>query len=409
MDVDATAAGMDDARLERITEHITRAYMEPGKLAGCQVLVARHGHLAYHRNFGTLVVGGDRPVTDDSIWRIYSMTKPITSVALMSLYEHGRFKLTDPAHRYLPEWRDQRVGVVDADGTLQLVEPDRPVQIRDLLTHTSGLSYGWDLAHPVDQLYGEAGVRGGDVDLETLVKLLGDLPLKFQPGTAWHYSLATDVCGRLVEVLADQPFDAFLQEHLFDPLGMPDTGFTVPPESLDRFTANHGRQPDKSLVVTDDPYDSIYGKPRPLLSGGGGLVSTMGDYAALLRDAPARRRARGTPGARAGDAAVHDPQPPPGRRRDRRPRHQRALGCRLRRRGLRARVRHHPRPRRHGRDRLGGRLLLGRRREHDLLGRPDPGPVRDLHGAAHAVGHLRLPQPAQGAGVPRDRLTSRLS
>jgi CubicO group peptidase (beta-lactamase class C family) len=279
MDVDATAAGMDEARLERITEHITRAYMEPGKLAGCQVLVARHGHLAYHRNFGTLVVGGDRPVTDDSIWRIYSMTKPITSVALMSLYEHGRFKLTDPVHRYLPEWRDQRVSVVNADGTLQLVEPERPVQIRDLLTHTSGLSYGWDLAHPVDQLYGEAGVRGGDIDLETLVKLLGDLPLKFNPGTAWHYSLATDVCGRLVEVLADQPFDAFLQEHVFDPLGMPDTGFTVPPESLDRFTANHGRQPDKSLVVTDDPYDSIYGKPRPLLSGGGGLVSTMGDYA----------------------------------------------------------------------------------------------------------------------------------
>jgi CubicO group peptidase (beta-lactamase class C family) len=279
MDVDATAAGMDDARLERITEHITRAYMEPGKLAGCQVLVSRRGHHAYYRNFGTLSAGGDRPVTHDSIWRIYSMTKPITSVALMSLYERGLFRLTDPVSRYLPEWRDQRVGVVNDAGTLQLVEPDRPVQMRDVLTHTAGLSYGWDPSHPVDKLYGEAGIRGEDVDLEAMVKLLGDLPLKFQPGTAWHYSLATDVCGRLVEVLGDQRFDAFLQEHVFDPLGMVDTGFSVPEASLDRFTANHARQPDKSLVVTDDPYDSIYGKPRALLSGGGGLVSTMGDYA----------------------------------------------------------------------------------------------------------------------------------
>jgi CubicO group peptidase (beta-lactamase class C family) len=153
------------------------------------------------------------------------------------------------------------------------------VQVRDLLTHTAGLTYGWDTSHPVDELYGEAGIRGTDVDLEAMVKLLGDLPLKFHPGTAWHYSLATDVCGRLVEVLGDQPFDAFLQEHIFRPLGMVDTGFTVPEGSLDRFTANHARQPDKSLVVTDDPYDSIYGKPRALLSGGGGLVSTIGDYA----------------------------------------------------------------------------------------------------------------------------------
>ncbi len=279
MNVDATAAGMDEARLERITEHFTRSYMEPGKLAGCQVLVSRHGHVAYQRNFGTLVAGDDRPVTDDSIWRIYSMTKPITSVALMSLYERGLFKLTDPVYRFLPEWRDQRVGMVNDDGSLQLVEPDRPVQMRDVLTHTAGLSYGWDPSHPVDKLYGETGIRGENVDLEGLAKLLGDLPLKFHPGTAWHYSLATDVCGRLVEVLGDRPFDAFLQEHIFDPLGMVDTGFTVPDSSVDRLTANHARQPDKSLVVTDDPYDSIYRQQRTFLSGGGGLVSTMGDYA----------------------------------------------------------------------------------------------------------------------------------
>ena len=312
MNVDASAAGMDEARLERITDHFERAYMEPGKLAGCQVLVSRYGHVAYQRNFGTLVVGDDRPVTDDSIWRIYSMTKPITSVALMSLYERGLFKLTDPVHRFLPEWREQRVGLVNDDGSLQLVEPDRPVQMRDVLTHTAGLSYGWDPSHPVDKLYGEAGVRARTSTSKGLVKLLGDLPLKFHPGTAWHYSLATDVCGRLVEVIGDQPFDTFLQQNIFDLIGMVDTGFTVPDSSVDRFTANHGRQPDKSLVVTDDPYDSIYSKQRTFLSGGGGLVSTMGDYARfcemLRRGGELERPAD----ARPGDAPLHDPQPPPG-------------------------------------------------------------------------------------------------
>ena len=197
----------------------------------------------------------------------------------MSLYERGLFKLTDPVHRFLPEWREQRVGIVNDGGSLQLVEPDRPAQMRDLLTHTAGLSYGWDPSHPVDKLYGEAGVRDENLDLEGLVKLLGDLPLKFHPGTAWHYSLATDVCGRLVEVIGDQPFDTFLQQNIFDLIGMVDTGFAVPDSSVHRFTANHGRQPDKSLVVTDDPYDSIYSKQRTFLSGGGGLVSTLGDYA----------------------------------------------------------------------------------------------------------------------------------
>lgn len=279
MTVDAIAAGLDEARLVRITEHFERAYMEPGKLAGCQVLVSRHGHTAYRRNFGTLMVGDDRPVTDDAIWRIYSMTKPITSVALMSLYERGMFRLTDPVHRYLPEWREQRVGIIDDDGNLELVEPARPVQMRDLLTHTAGLSYGWDPNHPIDKLYGAAGIRGEGVDLEGLIKLLGDLPLKFHPGTAWHYSLATDVCGRLVEVIGDQPFDTFLQEHIFDPLGMVDTGFTIPEDAVDRFTANHSRQADKSLAVSDHPSDSVYRTVRAFVSGGGGLLSTMDDYA----------------------------------------------------------------------------------------------------------------------------------
>jgi CubicO group peptidase (beta-lactamase class C family) len=277
--VDPVAAGMDGDRLERVTEHFERAYMDPGKLAGCQVVVSRHGHTAYHRNFGRLSVDDARPVTDDTIWRIYSMTKPVTSVALMQLSEHARFKVTDPVHRYLPEWRDQRVALVAEDGSVSLVDVDRPVEVRDLLTHTGGVGYGWDPGHPVDKLYGEAGVRGSGVDLATMGKLLGDLPLKFHPGTAWHYSLSTDLCARLVEVIADQPFDAYLQEHVFDPLGMVDTTFSIRPEDRDRFAANHVRRADKSLRVSDDPYDSTYAEPPVFLSGGGGLLSTSGDYA----------------------------------------------------------------------------------------------------------------------------------
>ncbi len=277
--VDAVAAGMDSDRLEWITEHFERAYLTPEKIAGCQVVVSRHGHTAYHRSFGRLSVADDRPVADDTIWRIYSMSKPITSVALMQLYEHARFKLTDPVHRYLPEWRDHRVAMVRADGTLDLVEPDRPVQVRDLLTHTGGLSYGWDPNHPVDKLYGEAGIRDPATSLEAMGKLLGELPLKFHPGTAWHYSLSTDMCGLLVQVIADQPFDAYLQEHVFDPLGMVDTTFSIRAGDRDRFAANHARAADKSLRVSDDSYASVYAEPPALLSGGGGLLSTSGDYA----------------------------------------------------------------------------------------------------------------------------------
>ncbi|HEY7106842.1 MAG TPA: serine hydrolase domain-containing protein [Acidimicrobiia bacterium] len=277
--VDPVAAGMDGDRLERITGHFERAYIEPGKLAGCQVVVSRHGHTAYHRNFGRLSVADDRPVTDDTIWRIYSMTKPVTSVALMQLSEHARYKVTDPVHRYLPEWRGQRVAVVGEDGGMELVDPDRPVEVRDLLTHTGGIGYGWDPDHPVDALYREAGIRGAGVDLATMGKLLGDLPLKFHPGTTWHYSLSTDLCARLVEVIADEPFDTYLQEHVFDPLGMVDTTFSIRPADRDRFAANHARRADKSLRVSDDPYDSTYAEPPVFLSGGGGLLSTSGDYA----------------------------------------------------------------------------------------------------------------------------------
>lgn len=275
MDTDTT--GFDDARLERIGEHLVERYVRPGKIAGCQALVARRGAVAYFRSFGCADLERQVPVRDDTVWRIYSMTKPVTSVALMTLYERGLVQLGDAVDRFLPEWRNARVCVVEG-GASRLVEADRPVTVRDLLTHTAGISYGGDPSHPVDRLYGEAGLRGPDVTLEELSRRLARLPLKFQPGTRWHYSFATDVCGRLVEVISGRPFGDYLREVVFEPLGMRDTGFAVPAGAGDRFAANYHRDAGGKLQVFDDPATSAYLAPRPMQSGGGGLVSTTPDY-----------------------------------------------------------------------------------------------------------------------------------
>jgi len=276
--VEIDTAGFDERRLERITDHLTDRYIRPGKLAGCQALVSRLGRIAYFRSFGCADLERSVPVRDDTVWRIYSMTKPITSVALMSLYERGLFQLSDPVHRYIPEWRGMRVCEVTTAGT-RLVDADRPVSVRDLLSHTSGLTYGGDPEHhPVDRLYTEAGLRDADVGLEEHARRLGGLPLKFQPGTRWHYSFATDVCGRLVEVISGRKFGDYLRETIFEPLGMADTGFVVPAGARDRFAANYRRDEGGSLEVIDDPAGSPYLAPRAMQSGGGGLVSTTPDY-----------------------------------------------------------------------------------------------------------------------------------
>ena len=285
--MEISTAGFDEARLERITDHLTSRYIEPGKIAGCQALVARAGRVAYLRSFGAADLERGVPVADDTVWRIYSMTKPITSVALMTLYERAAFQLSDPVHRFIPEWRGLQVCELGEGGAGRLVQPDRPVTVRDLLTHTAGLTYGRDLEHPVDRLYAESRLHDRDVTLGEFVRRLGELPLKFQPGTRWHYSMATDVCGRLVEVLADRPFDQYLREVVFEPLGMDDAGFAVPEAARPRFAANYQRGPDKGLTLVDDPATSPYLEARPMCSGGGGLVSTTADY---LRFAEMLRR-----------------------------------------------------------------------------------------------------------------------
>lgn len=280
MKIDAEAAGMDATRLARIDDHLRRRYLDPGKLAGCQVAVMRRGALAHFSSLGYADRERQVPVSEDTIWRIYSMTKPITGVALMSLYEHGDFQLTDAASRLIPEWGDLRVAERADDGSTRLVEPRRPMEVRDLMMHTAGLGYGRDNADlNLDVGDGQrAPSTRLDDDLESMVARLAGSPLRFHPGTRWLYSLGIDVCGRLVEILSGRRFDDYLVNEVFAPLGMVDTGFSVPEENVGRLAASYARNSRKELVLVDDPTESSYLTPPAFLSGGGGLVSTTADY-----------------------------------------------------------------------------------------------------------------------------------
>ena len=279
--------GLSTARLERITEHLERNYIAPGKIAGAQVAVARRGHLAYLRSFGQMDRERGKAMADDAIFRIYSMTKPITSVALMSLYERGYFQLNDPVSRFFPSWKNHRVWVAGSGDKMETAEPQQPVTMRHMLSHTGGLTYGAvlqalgapDSGHPVDQVYAEVGVRRGrDETLMEFMEKLAKVPLRYQPGERWMYSLSTDVCGALVEKISGQRFDRYLKETIFEPLGMKDTAFAVPDGKLDRFTASYRRAADKTLKLLDDPETSDYRREPNFHSGGGGLVGTTEDY-----------------------------------------------------------------------------------------------------------------------------------
>jgi CubicO group peptidase (beta-lactamase class C family) len=285
MKIDAEGAGFDPTRLEGITGHLTRRYVEPQKIAGCQTVVARHGEVGYFSSLGSMDLERGRPVSEDTIWRIYSMTKPITGVALMTLYERGHFQLGDPIHRFIPEWRDLKVAERQPDGSTRLVEPDRPMSVRDALMHMTGL--GWGVEGPLVRerfLEAMATVRGGpNGTLQTMVENLADKALVFHPGTRWLYGLSTDLCGRLVEVMSGQSFDDYLRTEIFEPLQMRDTAFSVPDAEIDRLAASYGRRRDKTLKLLDDPERSTYRRQPSFLSGGGGLVSTTEDYLRFCR------------------------------------------------------------------------------------------------------------------------------
>jgi CubicO group peptidase (beta-lactamase class C family) len=287
MKIDPVGAGLDENRLERITEHLQQRYVDAGRIAGCQVAVARHGQVGYFRSLGFRDLSRSLPVEEDTIWRIYSMTKPITGVALMSLYERGMFQLSDPVTRFIPQWRDMKVRERAEDGSQQLVDPQRPMTVRDLLMHMSGLGFAggptlqelFSADNPRrSEGFTPGARRGPDATLQGMVEHYAGYPLEFHPGTRWLYSVSTDVCGRLVEIIAGQRFDQYLRQTIFEPLGMNDTGFMVPEEKAHRFAACYRRDASKKLVLVDDPQVSGYRKEPSFLSGGGGLVSTTSDY-----------------------------------------------------------------------------------------------------------------------------------
>ncbi len=234
-------------------------------------------------------------MTDDTIFRLYSMTKPITSVALMTLYEQGHFQLNDPVSRFIPAWRDHKVWVSGEGASMETAAPARPMTMRHVLSHTGGLTYG-ATNHPVDRVYREVGVgRGEGETLGGFADKLAKVPLRYQPGERWMYSLSTDVCGYLVEAISGKRFDQYLQETIFDPLDMKDTSFMVAPRKADRFAANYERQADKTLKLIDDPERSNYLKQPTFFSGGGGLTGTTADY---LRFCEMLRRGGELDGAR---------------------------------------------------------------------------------------------------------------
>lgn len=279
MPVKPEDVGLSSSRLARIGDHMKR-YIDAGKIAGTLTLVARRGQVAYLEPQGHLEIERRRPVTADAVWRIYSMTKPITSVGLMMLYEEGRFQLDDPVHRFIPSWQNLRVFVGGNYPTFKTAPVERPMTIRDLLSHTSGLTYGFMERTNVDAAYRKLGVadqtRSG-YTLQDMVDTLTELPLEFSPGTRWNYSVATDVIGHLIEVISGQRLDAYLRARILEPLGMRDTGFVLEDERAARFAANYERQGDGSLKMIDNPEQSSYRK-RSFFSGGGGLLSTAPDY-----------------------------------------------------------------------------------------------------------------------------------
>ncbi|MEE4360860.1 MAG: serine hydrolase domain-containing protein [Pseudomonadales bacterium] len=285
MNMKAAQAGLNPQQLARIRTHLEQRYIEPGKVAGFLPLVYRRGEIAYCEPLGLMDVERRKPMREDTLFRIYSMSKPITSVALMMLYEEGHFQLHDPVHRWIPEWRNLRVFRSGSYPNFLTDPCERPMNVKDLLTHMSGLTYDFMHATNVDSAYRKAGVRSNveGRTLKDMIDALATIPLEFSPGTAWNYSFATDVCGHLVEVMSGQRFDRFLKERIFDPLGMEDTFFQVPPEKLERFAANYERGADKQVRLLDDPMNSPYGREVTLLSGGGGLVSTAHDYLRFCR------------------------------------------------------------------------------------------------------------------------------
>jgi|TARA_A100001035_G_scaffold219991_1_gene180045 CubicO group peptidase (beta-lactamase class C family) len=280
--------GLSKEKLMAMENFFKEKYIQNGKLAGIQTLVARKGKVVHFKSTGLRDVENNKKIEKDTIFRIYSMTKPITSVALMQLFEQGLFQLADPVSKFLPEFKNPKVFLSGSYPHFMTSPAEREITIRDLLTHTAGLTYGFHYRTNVDHAYRKvwSGPRGDNtdfsfppLDLENFSKSIASLPLEFSPGDKWNYSVATDICGRLVEVLSDMTLDAYFSKYIFKPLKMKDTSFYVPKNKLSRFAACYERTPKEYLKLQDSGDAKSGYSSMPLhLSGGGGLVSTTEDY-----------------------------------------------------------------------------------------------------------------------------------
>ena len=284
---------LDPALLARIPDFLDETYLKPGKLPGAVVRVVHRGETILDTVQGHADIAAGRPYAPDTIFRIYSMTKPLASVALMMLVEAGRIQLDDPVHRYIPAWRDLRVY---RGGTLKTgwvtTAPARPMLVIDLMRHTAGLTYGFQLNSNVDAAYRSLGIgeiEKGTITLEQMIERLAELPLEFSPGDWWNYSVATDVVGWLVQLVANQPFEDFLAERILKPCGMVDTGFHVRDGQGHRLATCYQPARGGGIEVQDQAETSSFLKPPAFISGGGGLVSTADDY---LKFAEALRTGR---------------------------------------------------------------------------------------------------------------------
>jgi CubicO group peptidase (beta-lactamase class C family) len=273
--------GFSSARLKRIGDAMRR-FVDEGTIAGAVTLVARQGKVAHFEATGLMDREARRPMERDTIFRLASMTKPITVVAALLLFEEGRFLLDDPISDYLPEFARTKAFVEDSHHGVEVADLERPITIRHLLTHTSGLTSDGYANDPVSQIYARERILRPDEALAEKVRRLASLPLAHQPGTRWTYGLSHDVLGRLIEVSSGQPLDVFLEQRIFGPLEMTDTGFSVPPPKIGRLATIYAS--DGRGGLRRDESRSLEGsKPRTYLSGGGGLVSTAADYGKLCQ------------------------------------------------------------------------------------------------------------------------------
>lgn len=263
--------GFSSEQLGEIAAFVRRD-IDDGKLVGVVTMVARHGKIVHFDAIGKYGLDNDKPIDKDALFRIYSMTKPITTVAMMMLYEEGRFQLGDPVYKYLPEFENQKIL---KDG--ELVAPERPMTIEQLMSHTAGLTYGYEGDHPVETAYQESALHDSK-DLDEFIHKLSELPLRFEPGTRYHYSVATDVLGAIVERLSGMTLEAYFQKRIFTPLGMHDTFFNVPKDKMDRLATNHywDQEAETIALIPEENVRPVSGVT--LFSGGSGLISTAMDY-----------------------------------------------------------------------------------------------------------------------------------